>query len=1141
MSVDNDVDIQISVDDSRVHPAVGRINGAMDRMERASQQAARNITGPFEKILNILTRIGDVAGGIYALHQAFERVGQGIDATTHRMEGLLVTYRASEAILTRSMAPLMRLGTVLATEELVKFVYHQGKAAEASALAAAQVGLSVQAYEKLAFVSQRSGISQDALNSYAAANGGADAVLSQIERLRQIEDPVRRAQATFNAFGRDAATVLQGLSVATADAAASYDAYVQDIDRDSLDRFVQRIRDVSDGWNMFKSVVGAIKLDFKNALVDMTTYLGDFLALVAIGPYGNQQRRGVLQRSLEDRSLAYVSSLGGYDKVNPADAAFMRTGLVASGAIRTRDEWHFEPGRVTGVPGAGGVGSWVKSTVPDYSPAPLMRDRAAASWAVYQGQQERSGTLLGLREKLAAEQAGVGKLERAALAAPNDIERQAIEQSLAAGDRRVDSVNKQIEVLEKQMAKEKEFQALREKGLEYWKRVRGLMGPQWGRSGIDFLIPDFARAANGLGGTSLEVKPEDIPSMRPNSVTEAYQWKLGTDRRAYTDETLAMKNATADRRLAGDTQIVQRDRDLQLAAVDRIGAYTLQQKISVEGQRLQIEERAINSEAGLQVEAIDRRKQRETEYLEWLMRKFPERQAELQSRIDSVIESHGQESAELETKWQGDIEKSRASTATRQAQLVNDAWQQQFQNLKSGFEGLFDAALAGGKGFADSLRRMFLSIFLTPIKESMANWAANIFTPMMGPAGARGGMGQMGGGGGMLGGLGSIFMGGGGGSFGGGTGGGMFPGATPPFWGGGGGGSFGGGLGGGMYPASNAGGIRIFGGAPPSGVDLTTGVSTGAGWLSKIGGGFGGKYGGAYNGLATMGGMMLLADGWNKGNGVRGTIERTAGAGAMAYGIAGKQLGLVGSAGVGLAADGFSRIGRGNGWGQNLAGIGEMTGGGALVGMKIGAMFGPIGAGLGAAIGAAAGATIGVLKLLLSTDAAGAVVKKVQERYGITIDKAFAKALLDQGKAFGSLDLFIGSPQGRELIYLYAEMTNQRSKATAIDSIARGVNLQQQGGSLYQAASYVNGQAYGYSSSLASLGNLTTFAPNPATSAAPIYLDPGATKDYWNDVMATGIVNNPRAVQASSNVSTSQSSGRVAAAINLMDPLAVAL
>ena len=311
-------------------------------------------------------------------------------------------------------------------------------------------------------------------------------------------------------------------------------------------------------------------------------------------------------------------------------------------------------------------------------------------------------------------------------------------------------------------------------------------------------------------------------------------------------------------------------------------------------------------------------------------------------------------------------------------------------------------------------------------------------------------------------------------------------------------------------------------------MDLTTGASTSAGWLSKIGGGFGGKNGSMYNGLATMGGMMLLADGWNKGNGVRGTLERGVGAGAMAYGIAGKQLGIMGSAGVGLAVDGFAR----GGW----TGAAEMGAGGALIGMQFG---GP----MGAAIGAAIGFGVGAIKAIFFKSAAEKAIQKVHDRYGITIDKAFAKTLIDQGKAFGGLDLFIGSQQGRDLIYLYAEMTNQKSRATAIDNIARGVNLQQRGGSLYQAANYVNGQAYGYSSSLASLGNLTTFAPNPNATqpSAPIYLDKQETADYWSGVMATGIVNNPRAVQASANVATTQSSGRISAAINLMDPLAVAL
>ena len=194
---------------------------------------------------------------------------------------------------------------------------------------------------------------------------------------------------------------------------------------------------------------------------------------------------------------------------------------------------------------------------------------------------------------------------------------------------------------------------------------------------------------------------------------------------------------------------------------------------------------------------------------------------------------------------------------------------------------------------------------------------------------------------------------------------------------------------------------------------------------------------------------------------------------------------------------------------------------------------------MGAAIGAAVGATVGLITSFFK-NGERKVIDTVKSRYGITIDKTFAKTLLEQSKKFGGIDLYLGSKQARDLIYLSAEMTGQRYRTGVMDDQARGVNLQQTGGNLYQAGTYVNGAAYGYTSSLPSLGGLRQFTPAPAASA-PIYLDTEETRNFWSGVISEGVVANPRAVQSAAVQATTQSAGRVAASINLSDPMAVTI
>ena len=71
---------------------------------------------------------------------------------------------------------------------------------------------------------------------------------------------------------------------------------------------------------------------------------------------------------------------------------------------------------------------------------------------------------------------------------------------------------------------------------------------------------------------------------------------------------------------------------------------------------------------------------------------------------------------------------------------------QRFEDLKRGFEGLFDAAFAGARSFWDALKRMAFTIFLTPVKEALAGTFANMFMGARAGGSAGGGFTSLSGG-----------------------------------------------------------------------------------------------------------------------------------------------------------------------------------------------------------------------------------------------------------------------------------------------------------------------------------------------------------------------------------------------------------
>jgi hypothetical protein len=177
-----------------------------------------------------------------------------------------------------------------------------------------------------------------------------------------------------------------------------------------------------------------------------------------------------------------------------------------------------------------------------------------------------------------------------------------------------------------------------------------------------------------------------------------------------------------------------------------------------------------------------------------------------------------------------------------------------------------------------------------------------------------------------------------------------------------------------------------------------------------------------------------------------------------------------GAAGMMLAMNGLFGSSRGT-WG----GIAQSTAGGALIGEQIG---GP----LGAAIGAGAGFLAGLGEKLFGVESPENEAKRlVKQLYSINIDNSMARQIagIAQQKYAGHVSIAVRDPDVRKMLQLYAEGTGQKFPLSATTPV--GGSLVEQGGRLYQQASYVNGVPYSFQSSLPVLGGLGAgnVYPNP--------------------------------------------------------------
>jgi len=232
--------------------------------------------------------------------------------------------------------------------------------------------------------------------------------------------------------------------------------------------------------------------------------------------------------------------------------------------------------------------------------------------------------------------------------------------------------------------------------------------------------------------------------------------------------------------------------------------------------------------------------------------------------------------------------------------------------------------------------------------------------------------------------------------------------------------------------------------------------------------------GGFSKALSNLKGTFWNQDAWNASDsnfwgGVQGVAKSPA----------------AGAAGMMLATSGLFGSNRGT-WTGSL----EDTAGGALIGEQIGGPW-------GAAIGAAAGFTAGVVEKLLGIESPQRKAHDdIKSIYGVDIpqNSGTIKQVVQiaQSQFGGDIAVAVRSPSVRQLVMLYSEATGQKMPLSATTPYTG--SLVEQGGKLYQQASYQDGEAHVYASNLPTLGGIaasvypTPGNPNTAGGTGATYL-----------------------------------------------------
>jgi hypothetical protein len=244
-------------------------------------------------------------------------------------------------------------------------------------------------------------------------------------------------------------------------------------------------------------------------------------------------------------------------------------------------------------------------------------------------------------------------------------------------------------------------------------------------------------------------------------------------------------------------------------------------------------------------------------------------------------------------------------------------------------------------------------------------------------------------------------------------------------------------------------------------------------------GGLTGMLGNLKNSVYNSGGIIMGPGVGTTAAGIGGPLGTVAGvASSPAAGMAGLMLGI----------NGVQR--------QGVGGTIEAGLGGALAGFSLGSQIGSLGGPMGAAIGAGAGVLAGVISSVFFESPQKKAHDDIQQIYGVNIPQNSGTikqvVQLAQSQFGGDIAVAVRSPSVRQLVMLYSEATGQKMPLSATTPYAG--SLVEQGGKVYQQASYQDGQAHVYASNIPTLGGIaagtypTPGGPNTSGGSGATYM-----------------------------------------------------
>jgi hypothetical protein len=253
----------------------------------------------------------------------------------------------------------------------------------------------------------------------------------------------------------------------------------------------------------------------------------------------------------------------------------------------------------------------------------------------------------------------------------------------------------------------------------------------------------------------------------------------------------------------------------------------------------------------------------------------------------------------------------------------------------------------------------------------------------------------------------------------------------------------------------------------------------------------------------------------------------------------GKITGVGGVAGAALLAGGTMLAQQGllgNSRGT-WTGTAEGTAGGAAIGFQMG---GP----LGALIGGAAGFGIGVGEMIAGVKSPQREAHDdIKSIYGVDIpqNSGTIKQVVQiaQSQFGGQIAMAVRSPSVRQLVMLYSEATGQKMPLSATTPYAG--SLVEQGGKVYQQASYQDGQPHAYASNIPTLGGIaagtypTPGGPNTSGGSGATYLSLNISGNDAANFM-TGQFVTPQFVTDQAMAAQSSSYGRTQQSANMQVP-----